>query len=228
MYDACAYAAHAHSQALTDAGWRPGSAAESAATGVSIGSGMSSAGEVSDAGALISSGRLRRLSPFFVPRVLANSAAGAVSIAHGLAGPNLAASTACATGVHCIGDAFRAVQRGDADAMLAGASEASIDAVSLGGFSRVRALATRFNDDPAAASRPFDAERDGFVMGEGAGVLLLEEAAAAAARGARVYGEVWRVCAQRPSVTCGHVCFDHTTHTHTRFLSLFVCIRKTS
>lgn len=183
---------------------------------------MSSAGEVSDAGALISSGRLRRLSPFFVPRVLANSAAGAVSIAHGLAGPNLAASTACATGVHCIGDAFRAVQRGDADAMLAGASEASIDAVSLGGFSRVRALATRFNDDPAAASRPFDAERDGFVMGEGAGVLLLEEAAAAAARGARVYGEVCGAFARSVHPLRAGICASTTPHTHT--IPLIVCI----
>lgn len=146
--------------------------------------------DTAEAGALIASGQLRRVSPFFVPRILVNMAAGAVGIRHSLRGPNHAPSTACATGVHAVGDAFRMVQRGDADVMLAGASEASIDAIGVGGFSRLKALATAFNDDPARASRPFDAARDGFVMGEGAAVLVLEELSHARARGARAHAEV--------------------------------------
>ncbi|KAF8065856.1 hypothetical protein HT031_002916 [Scenedesmus sp. PABB004] len=177
-------------QALRDAGWAPTTPAERAATGVAIGAGMSCTAEIAEAGALVAAGRLRRLSPFFVPRILVNSAAGAVGIAARLRGPNHAASTACATGGHALGDAFRLVQRGDADAMLAGATEGCIDALSLAGFCRLKALSTGFNADPRAASRPFDARRDGFVMGEGAGVLLLEELGAAARRGARVYAEV--------------------------------------
>jgi hypothetical protein len=151
---------------------------------------MSCTSEISDAGALIAAGKLRRISPYFVPRILVNMAAGAVSIAHSLRGPNHAVSTACATGVHCIGDAFRMVQRGDAELMLAGATEACIDAISLGGFCRLKALSTGFNDEPNKASRPFDAARDGFVMGEGAAVLLLEELEHARARRARMYAEV--------------------------------------
>jgi 3-oxoacyl-[acyl-carrier-protein] synthase II len=177
-------------QALQDANWDPQSAADQAATGVTIGAGMSCTSEISDAGALIAAGKLRRISPYFVPRILINMAAGAVSITHGLRGPNHAVSTACATGVHCIGDGFRMVQRGDADLMLAGATEACIDAISLGGFCRLKALSTGFNDEPEKASRPFDAARDGFVMGEGAAVLLLEELEHARARGARMYAEV--------------------------------------
>lgn len=184
------FAQIAAAEALQDAGWQPQTAADRAATGVSIGAGMSCTSEISDAGALIAAGKLRRLSPYFVPRILVNMAAGAVSITHGLRGPNHAVSTACATGVHCIGDAFRMVQRGDAQLMLAGATEACIDAISLGGFCRLKALSTGFNDEPEKASRPFDAARDGFVMGEGAAVLLLEELQHARDRGARMYAEV--------------------------------------
>lgn len=184
------YALCAAEEALTDAGWRPSTDEEQQQCGVSIGSGMSSALEMANAGKLVMEGKLRRVSPYFVPRILTNMAAGAVSIRYGLRGPLLCASTACASGVHAVGDAFRALQRGEATAMLAGASESCIDAVSLGGFCRLRALSTSFNDDPPAASRPFDARRDGFVMGEGAAVLLLEELQAARARGATAYAEV--------------------------------------
>lgn len=185
-----AYALIAAAEALSDAQWRPSTPEQQAATGVSLGAGMSCTSEIAEAGSLITSAKLRRLSPYFVPRILVNMAAGAVSMTHQLQGPNHAVSTACATGVHCIGDAFRMVQRGDADVMLAGATEACIDAISLGGFSRLKALSTGFNEEPERASRPFDAARDGFVMGEGAAVLVLEDREHAAARGAKVYAEV--------------------------------------
>lgn len=177
-------------QALQDAAWQPGDAPDQAVTGVSLGAGMSCTSEIAEAGAFIAAGKLRRVSPFFVPRILINSAAGAISIRHGLRGPNHSVSTACATGVHCIGDAFRMVQRGDAEVMVAGATEACLDAISLGGFCRLKALSTGYNDRPQEASRPFDAGRDGFVMGEGAAVLVLEELEHARQRGVRQYAEV--------------------------------------
>ncbi|KIZ03127.1 3-ketoacyl-CoA-synthase [Monoraphidium neglectum] len=183
-------AAEASTAALADAGWAPSTPEQRAATGVCIGAGIGSTTDTADAATLIAAGRLRRVSPYFVPRILPNMAAGAVSIRHSLQGPNLAPSTACATGVHAVGDAFRAVQRGDADVMLAGAAEAAIDAIGLGGFSRLKALSTAYNATPERASRPFDAGRDGFVMGEGAGVLVLEELGHALARGRKPYAEV--------------------------------------
>jgi 3-oxoacyl-[acyl-carrier-protein] synthase II len=159
--------------------------------GVCIGSGMSSVREIFSAMHTIeATGSARRLSPHFVPKVLANSAAGRVAMSLNLQGPNHAPSTACAAGAHAIGDAMRCIQYGSADIMLAGGSEACIDPISMAGFSRLRALSTSFNDCPKLASRPFDSKRDGFVMGEGAGILVLEELDHALQRGAPILCEL--------------------------------------
>ena len=192
------FAVAAAAEALQDAGWTPSSSTHAtnatnnafASTGVAIGAGMSCTTDMAEAGALLKDGKLRRLSPFFVPRTLVNMAAGAVSMAFGLQGPNHAASTACASGAHGIGDAFRMVQRGDADVMVAGGTESCVDAIALGGFARLKALSTKYNDTPHLASRPFDRERDGFVLGEGAGVVVLEDLDHAVGRGARIYAEI--------------------------------------
>jgi 3-oxoacyl-[acyl-carrier-protein] synthase II len=185
------FASLASAQALLDAAWHPQSPQDQNTTGVAIGAGMSSTEDMTQAGILASTNKLRKLSPFFIPRVLVNMAAGTVSMTHGLRGPNHATSTACATGAHSIGDAFRIIQRGDADVMVAGGAESCIDAVSIGGFCRLKALSTRYNDNPERASRPFDAGRDGFVLGEGAGVLILEELQHAVDRKApRMYAEI--------------------------------------
>lgn len=156
--------------------------------GVCIGSGMSGVREIADAVHIVEEQGLRRLSPHFVPKVLANSAAGRVSLEYGLQGPNHAASTACAAGSHAIGDAMRCIQYGNADIMLAGGAEACIDPISMAGFCRLRALSTGFAPDES--SRPFDQKRDGFVMGEGAAVLVLEELNHAKARGAPILAEL--------------------------------------
>ncbi|KAK9050021.1 hypothetical protein SSX86_029930 [Deinandra increscens subsp. villosa] len=184
------YALCAADEALRDADWVPSEQEEKEKTGVSIGGGIGSMGDIMDASQLICEKRIRRLSPFFVPRILINMAAGHVSMKYGFQGPNHAAVTACATGANSIGDAARMIQFGDADVMVAGGTEASIDALSIAGFCRLKALATKYNSTPQEASRPFDSERAGFVIGEGAGVLVLEELEHAKKRGAKIYAEL--------------------------------------
>uniref|UniRef100_A0A2P2KZ43 3-oxoacyl-[acyl-carrier-protein] synthase n=1 Tax=Rhizophora mucronata TaxID=61149 RepID=A0A2P2KZ43_RHIMU len=184
------YASCAADEALKDAKWQPTEWEQKQRTGVSIGGGMGSMSDMVDASQLICEKRLRRLGPFFVPRILINMASGHVSMRYEFMGPNHAAVTACATGAHSIGDATRMIQFGDADVMVAGGTESTIDALSIAGFCRSRALTSKYNSAPVEASRPFDCERDGFVMGEGAGVLILEELEHAKERGAKIYAEV--------------------------------------
>jgi 3-oxoacyl-[acyl-carrier-protein] synthase II len=155
-----------------------------------IGSGIGGLQTIYEASKLVMEGKVRRLSPFFIPSALINLASGHLSIKYGFKGPNHSAVTACATGVHAIGDAMRLIKLGDADVMVAGGAEAAVCELGIGGFAAARALSTAFNDMPAAASRPWDRDRDGFVMGEGAGVVVLEELEHARARGAKIYGEV--------------------------------------
>ena len=181
------YAMAAARQALDDAGWHPTSYEDQIASGVLIGSGI---GGIHDASLLLNERGPRRISPFFIPGRLINLASGYVSIEHGLKGPNHAVVTACSTGAHAIGDAARLIALGDADVMVAGGTESPINRLSLAGFAACRALCTTFNDDPKRGSRPYDRDRDGFVMGEGAGIVVLEEYEHAKARGARIYAEV--------------------------------------
>ncbi|XP_022970764.1 3-oxoacyl-[acyl-carrier-protein] synthase, mitochondrial isoform X2 [Cucurbita maxima] len=183
------YALCAADEALKDANWMPSLQEQKEKTGVSIGGGIGSISDVLDAAQLICD-KLRRLSPFFIPRILINMASGHVSMKYGFQGPNHAAVTACATGAHSIGDAVRMIQFGDSDVMVAGGTESSIDALSIAGFCRSRALCTKYNSAPQEASRPFDSGRDGFVIGEGSGVMVLEELDHALKRGARIYAEV--------------------------------------
>ena len=184
------YAMTAATQALQDAAWKPQTADEQNATGVLIGSGIGGIGGIYDASITLYENGPRRVSPFFIPGRIINLASGYVSIEHGLKGPNHAVVTACSTGAHAIGDAARLIAYGDAEVMLAGGTESPINRLSLAGFAACRALSTNFNDDPQRASRPYDRDRDGFVMGEGAGVVVLEEHDHAKARGARIYAEV--------------------------------------
>ncbi len=184
------YAMAAAGQALDDADWHPTSHEDQCATGVLIGSGIGGIGGIYDASVTLFEKGPRRISPFFIPGRIINLASGQVSIAHGLKGPNHAVVTACSTGAHAIGDAARLVALGDADVMLAGGAESPINRLSLAGFAACRALSTGFNDEPQRASRPYDRDRDGFVMGEGAGVVVLEEYEHAKARGAKIYAEV--------------------------------------
>eukprot|EP01121_Diplochlamys_sp_Union-15-3_P009706 TRINITY_DN2652_c0_g1_i4.p1 TRINITY_DN2652_c0_g1~~TRINITY_DN2652_c0_g1_i4.p1 ORF type:complete len:402 (-),score=68.33 TRINITY_DN2652_c0_g1_i4:337-1542(-) len=184
------YALCAAEQAIKDSGIEIKTEEDTHKIGVAIGSGIGSVKEVQDTCETMKSRGIRRISPYFIPKILINMAAGLVSIRYGLKGPNHSCSTACATGAHAIGDASRFIIFGDADVMIAGATEASIDLVSLAGFSRAKALATNFNDQPKKASRPFDKDRSGFVMGEGAGILVLEEYERAKKRGAHIYAEV--------------------------------------
>src|SRR3954449_11921223 len=184
------YAMTAATQALQDAAWQPKNHEEQVRTGVMIGSGIGGIEGIAEASITLFEKGPRRVSPFFIPGRLINLASGYVSIEFGLKGPNHAVVTACSTGAHAIGDAARLIAFGDAEVMVAGGAESPINRLSLAGFAACRALSTNFNDDPQRASRPYDRDRDGFVMGEGAGVVVLEEHAHAKARGARIYAEV--------------------------------------
>jgi len=184
------YAMSAADQALADCGWSPSSEEERCRTGVLIGSGIGGLNGIAETSLLLRDKGPRRVSPFFIPGRLINLASGYVSIKHGLKGPNHAVVTACSTGTHAIGDAARLVALGDADVMLAGGAESPICRIALAGFGAARALSTHFNDEPKRASRPYDKDRDGFIMGEGAGVVVLETLEGAQARGARIYAEV--------------------------------------
>ena len=157
--------------------------------GVVVGSGMGGLPSIEKFHGAFLEGGYRKISPFFIPMSIINLAAGQISIKHGAKGPNIAPVSACATGTHAIGDAFRMIQRGDADAVISGGAESTVCPLGIGGFSVMKALSTR-NEDPLAASRPFDKNRDGFVMGEGSGIVILEEYESAKKRGARIYGEV--------------------------------------
>ncbi|XP_058107332.1 3-oxoacyl-[acyl-carrier-protein] synthase, mitochondrial isoform X2 [Magnolia sinica] len=185
-----AYALCSSEEALRDANWMPSDLEKKERTGVSIGGGTGSISDILDAAQMICEKRLRRLSPFFIPRILINMAAGHVSMKYGFKVPNHAAVTACATGAHSIGDAARMIQFGDSDVMVAGGTESSIDALSIAGFCRSRALTTKYNSLPKESSRPFDCDRDGFVIGEGSGIMVLEELEHARDRGAKIYAEV--------------------------------------
>jgi 3-oxoacyl-[acyl-carrier-protein] synthase II len=184
------FAMAAARQALDDAGWHPTTEEDRCATGTMIGSGIGGLNGIAETAILLKERGPRRVSPFFIPGRLINLASGYVSIEHGLKGPNHAVVTACSTGAHAIGDASRLIALGDADVMVAGGTESPIGRIGMAGFCAARALSTGFNETPERASRPYDRDRDGFVMGEGAGVLILEEYEHARARGARMYAEV--------------------------------------
>ncbi|MBB2166019.1 beta-ketoacyl-ACP synthase II [Gluconacetobacter sp. 1b LMG 1731] len=180
----------AATEAVEDSGWKPESEEDRCRTGVMIGSGIGGLQTIYDASITVHEGRARRLSPFFIPSALINLVSGHVSIKYGFKGPNHSVVTACASGVHAIGDASRLIMLGDADVMVAGGAEAAVCPLGIAGFSSARALSTAFNAEPEKASRPWDRDRDGFVMGEGAGIVVLEEYEHAKARGAKIYGEI--------------------------------------
>ena len=177
-------------QAVRDAGWDNASEEEKLRTGVMIGSGIGGLNSIAETAVLIKERGPKRVSPFFIPGALINLVAGQVSIRFGFKGPNHAVVTACSTGAHAIGDAARLIMWGDADVMVAGGAESPISEIGIAGFNACKALSTKRADDPTKASRPYDADRDGFVMGEGAGVVVLEEYEHAKARGAKIYAEV--------------------------------------
>jgi 3-oxoacyl-[acyl-carrier-protein] synthase II len=183
------YAVAASQEAMDDSGLRVNGDDEATRVGVFIGSGIGGFGVIEREHEKFLKGGPGKISPFFIPAAIVNLAAGQVSIRFGLKGPNSATCTACSTGAHAVGDSFKIIQRGDADAMLCGGAEAAITPMGVGGFAAMRALSTR-NEDPEHASRPFEADRDGFVIGEGAGVLVLEELERARGRGAKIYAEL--------------------------------------
>lgn len=176
--------------AVRDSGWMPEDEASRQRTGVMIGSGIGGLNSIADTAVMIKERGPRRVSPFFIPGALINLISGQVSIRFGFKGPNHAVVTACSTGAHAIGDASRLIQHGDADVMIAGGAEAAICEIGIAGFNACKALSTKYSDDPKVASRPYDKGRDGFVMGEGAGIVVLEEYEHAKARGAKIYAEV--------------------------------------
>lgn len=184
------YGVAAAVQAVRDSGWMPEDLEGQERTGVMIGSGIGGLSAIADTAILLKERGPRRVSPFFIPSALINLVSGHVSIRFGFKGPNHAVVTACSTGAHAIGDAARIIQWGDADVMVAGGAESPISEIGIAGFNACKALSTKRGDDPKAASRPYDADRDGFVMGEGAGVVVLEEYEHAKARGAKIYAEV--------------------------------------
>jgi 3-oxoacyl-[acyl-carrier-protein] synthase II len=184
------YAMAAATQAIEDAGVEPRTEEEKHRIGTLIGSGIGGIGGIYETSIILHEKGPRRVSPFFIPGRIINMASGNVSIRFGLKGPNHSVVTACSTGAHAIGDAARLIMLGDADVMVAGGAESPVNRISIAGFAACRALSTGFNDRPEMASRPYDKDRDGFVMGEGAGIVVLEEYERAKARGARIYGEV--------------------------------------
>ena len=184
------YAMSTAQQALDDAGWHPESYEQQTRTGTMIGSGIGGLQGIAESAILLRDKGPRRVNPFFIPGRLINLASGYVSIRHGLKGPNHSVVTACSTGAHAIGDAARIIALDDADVMVAGGVESALSRIGMAGFAAARALSTRFNDEPERASRPWDRDRDGFVMGEGGGIIVLEELEHARARGVHIYGEV--------------------------------------
>lgn len=184
------YALAAATEAVTDSGWMPQDEESRERTGVMIGSGIGGLPSIAAGAMTLLEGGPRKVSPFFIPASLINLASGHVSIKYGFKGPNHSVVTACSSGSHAIGDASRLIIFGDADVMVAGGAEAAVCRLGMAGFAAARALSTNFNDTPTRASRPWDKDRDGFVMGEGAGVMVLEEYEHAKARGAKIYGEI--------------------------------------
>lgn len=184
------YGIAAAMQAIEDSGWKPTEEEDLCRTGVLIGSGIGGLGAIENNSLILAEKGARKISPFFIPSALINLTAGQVSIKYGFKGPNHSVVTACATGAHAIGDASRLIMFGDADVMVAGGCESAITPVGIAGFNACKALTTKYNDDPLKASRPYDKDRDGFLMGEGAGILVLEEYEHAKARGAKIYAEI--------------------------------------
>ena len=184
------YAMVAARQALTDSGYEIKTPDQQYRTGVLVGSGIGGLPTIEETAILLHEKGPRRISPFFIPGALINLASGQISIAHGLKGPNHAVVTACSSGTHAIGDAARLIALDDADVMFAGGTESCINRLGIAGFAACKALSTNFNETPAKASRPYDRDRDGFVMGEGSGMLILEELEHAKARGAKIYAEI--------------------------------------